>query len=138
MTPPRRIDVFFYGLFMDQDLLRARGVAPEDPRVAAVSGFELRIGSRATLLPSPGGRVFGVVASLSHEELERLYSEPSVQAYRAEAVLVQLGDGALLPALCYNLLEPPAPGEHDADYASRLRQLADRLGFPADYVASVR
>jgi hypothetical protein len=32
----RRIDGFFYGLFMDADVLRNRGVAPADPRHAHV------------------------------------------------------------------------------------------------------
>ena len=30
----RRIDGFFYGLFMDVGLLRKEGYAPADPRVA--------------------------------------------------------------------------------------------------------
>jgi hypothetical protein len=45
----RRIHVFFYGLFMDVDLLRSKGAQPENPRLASVSGFALRIGQRATL-----------------------------------------------------------------------------------------
>ncbi len=39
----RRIEVFFYGLFMDADLLRAKGARPENIRVASVPGFALRI-----------------------------------------------------------------------------------------------
>jgi hypothetical protein len=48
----RRIDGFFYGLFMDVDVLRNSGVAPADPRHAHVDHFALRIGERATLVPS--------------------------------------------------------------------------------------
>jgi hypothetical protein len=48
----RRIRVFFYGPFMDEELLRAKGVQPANPRQACVRGFALRIGERATL-PSP-------------------------------------------------------------------------------------
>jgi hypothetical protein len=40
----RRIDVFFYGLFMDADLLRSKGVHPENVRQACAPGFALRIG----------------------------------------------------------------------------------------------
>lgn len=134
----RKIDVFFYGLFMDEDLLRSKGVSPANLRSASVSAFQLRIGDRATLVPSPAGRVYGLIASLSHAELERLYSEPSVSAYRPEAVLAELPNGEVVAALCFNLPEPPSAGERNVDYASKLRSLAERLDFPADYVASIQ
>ena len=50
----RRIDVFFYGLFMDDALLREKGVNPVDRRMASVENFSLVIGSRATLVPAQG------------------------------------------------------------------------------------
>ena len=134
----RKIDVFFYGLFMDEDLLRSRGVTPTNLRPGSVSGFQLRIGNRATLVPAQSDRVFGLVASLSHADLERLYSEPSVSAYRPEAVLADLSNGEVVAALCFNLPEPPSAGERNVDYASKLRSLAERLNFPADYVASIQ
>lgn len=134
----RTIDVFFYGLFMDVELLQSKGVTATQIRNASVAGFELRIGDRATLVPASTGRVFGAVASLSHEDLARLYSEPSVQAYRPEAVLAQLTDGETIAALCFNLIEPPAAHERNPEYAAKLRALAERLQFPSDYVASIR
>jgi hypothetical protein len=134
----RKIDVFFYGLFMDEELLRSTEVAPANLRPASVSGFELRIGERATLVPSPSGRVYGLVTTLSYAELERLYAEPGVSAYRPEAVLANLSNGEIVPALCFNLPEPPAPGERNAEYAAKLRSLAERLDFPADYVNAIQ
>src|SRR5215475_12033456 len=134
----RKIDVFFYGLFMDEDLLQSKGVTPTNLRLASVSGFQLRIGDRATLVPDPSGRVFGLVASLSHVDVEQLYSESSVSAYRPEAVLVHLFNGEILAALCFNLPDPPSAEERNADYASKLRSLAERLDFPAEYVASIQ
>ena len=134
----RKINVFFYGLFMDETLLQAKGITLPNLRVASVPGFQLRIGTRATLVPAPSGRVFGLVASLSHKELERLYSEPSVQAYRPEAVLAYQTNGETLAALCFNLVEPPSVDEHNLDYASKLRALAERLNFPSDYVSSIQ
>jgi Gamma-glutamyl cyclotransferase, AIG2-like len=134
----RTIDVFFYGLFMDEELLRSKGVTPTRFRSAVLPGFELRIGNRATLVPATSGRVFGVVASLSHAELERLYLEPSVQAYRPEAVLVQLRDGEAIAALCFNLVDPPRPDERNPEYAAKLRALAKRLEFPPDFIASIK
>jgi Gamma-glutamyl cyclotransferase, AIG2-like len=133
----RTIDVFFYGLFMDEDLLRAKGVMVTAMRPASVQGFELRIGNRATLVPEKSSRVFGMVASLSHTQLELLYSEPSVQAYRPEALLTQLTNGERIAALCFNLIDPSAPCERNPEYAAKLRPLAERLNLPPDYVASI-
>lgn len=48
----RRLDVFFYGLFMEVAVLRKIGLTPVNPRRAYVEGFALRIGQRATLVPS--------------------------------------------------------------------------------------
>jgi hypothetical protein len=103
----RRIDVFFYGLFMDPALLRERGIRPESPRRAALRGFALRIGQRAALVPNATKRAYGLVMALSHAEIEQLYSDESVRAYRPEAVLCELDDGSRIPALCFNLVEPP-------------------------------
>ncbi len=58
--------------------------------------------------------------------------------YRPEAVIAQLMNGELLAALCFNLIEPPSANEHNPDYASKLRSLAERLQFPAEYVASIQ
>ena len=79
----RRIEVFFYGLFMDADLLRTKGVNPTNVRPASVPGFALRIGQRATLLRNPNRLVRGILMELTHTEIEQLYSEPSVRAYRS-------------------------------------------------------
>ena len=134
----RRIDVFFYGLFMDAEILRAKGLHPTDGRQACVSGMALRIGRRATLVPEPGKSVYGFVFRLSHEEIEQLYAEPSVAAYRPEAVIAQLADQSRIPALCFNL--PPSSETEPAnpEYAEKLRALASRLGLPAEYAASIR
>ncbi len=133
-----RIVVFFYGLFMDEAVLRGKGLSPSARRLARVENFRLVIGERATLVPSEGGEVHGVLYSLEPSEVDALYSEESVSAYRPEAVCAQLPDGTFVPALCFNLPAPPADGEHDPLYASKLRRLAARLGLPADYVSSIK
>jgi hypothetical protein len=136
--PERRVDVFFYGLFMDQQLLEAKGVHPTDIRAAVLEGFALRIGARAALVPTPGTRVHGLLMRLSHAEMEKLYSEDSVRAYRPEPVLVRVHDGEAVAALCYNLPEPPSPDERNVEYATKLRALARQIGLPAEYVASIK
>ena len=122
---------------MDETLLQGKGITLPNLRVASVPGFQLRIGTRATLVPAPSDRVFGLVASLTHDELERLYSEPGVQAYRPEAVLAHLLGGEILAVLCFNLVESPSADEHNPEYATKLRALAAKLQFPLDYVTSI-
>lgn len=134
----RRLNVFFYGLFMDAELLRSKGAAPLNLRRARVPGFALRIGQRATLLPVTGGSAYGVLMELTHTQIEHLYSEASVSAYRPEAVLAELDDGTRVPALCFNLIDSPKPEERNSEYAAKLRDLARRIGLPSDYVASIQ
>jgi hypothetical protein len=133
-----RVEVFFYGLFMDEAVLRGKGLSPSARRLARVENFRLVVGERATLVPREGCEAHGVLFSLTPREVDALYSEDSVSAYRPEAVCAQLADGTFVPALCFNLPAPPAAEERNSLYASKLRELAARLGLPADYVSSIR
>jgi hypothetical protein len=134
----RPINVFFYGLFMDAEALRAKGFHPINGRQACVSGMALRIGGRATLVPDPAKCVYGFVIGLSPKEVEQLYAEPSVAAYRPEAVIAQLSDRSCIPALCFNLPPSDEMVEANPEYAEKLRVVARRLGLPADCTASIR
>ena len=133
----RRVDVFFYGLFMDSDVLGESQVEAVNPRRAYVDGYALRIGRRATLVPASGARAYGMVFGLTHDELEKLYTAPGLEQYRPEAVVAHLLERESLPALCYNLREAPGPGETNRNYAERLRATLSGLDFPAEYVATI-
>ncbi|HEX4267206.1 MAG TPA: gamma-glutamylcyclotransferase family protein [Steroidobacteraceae bacterium] len=133
----RHIDGFFYGLFMDVNVLRNSGVVPVNPRKAYVDGFALQIGNRATPIPFARARAYGMVMALTHSELERLYGAPGLDQYRAEAVLAGCMDGGTVPALCYNLLVEPQADERNQDYAARLRKVLGELNFPEEYVNSI-
>jgi len=134
----RRIDGFFYGLFMDASVLHEAGTNPSNFRRAYVADFQLRIGNRATLVPCPGVRAYGMVIALTHAELDRLYGAPGLETYRPEAVVARGDDGEAIPALCYNLVEAPKPHERNPEYAQRLKSVLESLGFPAEYVKSVQ
>jgi hypothetical protein len=133
----RRVDGFFYGLFMDAGVLHDAGTQPSNFRRAHVDDYALRIGNRATLVRSPGGRVYGMVVSLTHADLDRLYGAPGLEDYEPEAVLAHVSEEEYVPALCYNLVKPPGAGERNEAYAARLRDVLESLGFPMDYVRSV-
>jgi hypothetical protein len=136
MSDPR-IDVFFYGLFMDADILREAGVTPLNPRKARLDDFALRIGGRATLIPILSASAYGMLYALSQSELDRLYAGPGLEQYRPEAVRVRPLEGEATPALCYNLPEAPHPEERNPEYAARLQQTLGKLGFPPEYIASI-
>jgi hypothetical protein len=133
----RRVDAFFYGLFMDTDVLRQSGVIPVDPRRAYVADYALHIGQRATLVPQAGARAYGMLFALTHAELDRLYGAPGLDKYRPEAVLAHPLEGAPAPAICFNLLEAPRPHERNPEYAARLQTALRKLDFPEEYVRSV-
>ena len=134
----RRIDLFFYGLFMDEALLLEKGMNPTNRRAASVENFSLVIGARATLIPFEGQRVHGVVFSLTHREVDELYGKDSVSVYRPEALLAQLADGSVIPVLCFNLPVPPSRTERNPQYAAKLKEVASRIGLPQGYVSSIR
>ena len=134
----RAIDVFFYGLFMDVDRLRRQAIEPSRSRRAYVDDFALRIGQRATLVPQPGARAYGVLMTLGSEDVTRLYAAPGLEHYRPEAVLVHcLDSDARVPALCYNLPEAPGAFERNPRYAADLKAVLEALDFPHQYVAAI-
>lgn len=130
---PRRVDVFFYGLFMDGDLLRGQGLHPGNARLARLDDYALVIGNRATLAPRAGSHVYGMVMDLTQAELTPLYAEPSVADYRPEAVMLHMDDGSTIAALCYNLEIDEHGTEINRSYAAKLHALARRLGLPEEY-----
>ena len=131
------IDIFFYGLFMDQDLLLDKGLNPSNPRQGFVDEFGLRIGQRATLLRTQGEQAYGVVMGLSSEETEALYSEESVSDYIPEQVNVTLLDGTQIEATCYNLPEHLLSGSNRS-YADALVQVAAKCGLPDKYIEQIK
>jgi hypothetical protein len=133
----RRVEVFFYGLFMDVDALRKKGFHPANARRASVEDLALHLGGRATLVPERGGCVHGMLMNLTHAEVDRLYAEPSVEAYRAEPVIASLSDGSIVATLCFNLPAVPAGVRSNTEYAAKLRIAAKRMGLPENYVASI-
>ena len=134
---PLNSNVFFYGLFMDRAVLQAKGVDAPQGELGVVRHWALRIGRRATLVPERDRSVHGVFMSLSLPDLDRLYADASVQAYRPIAVLVETAHGLAIPAVTYVLPEEPAPDERNPEYAAKLRALAERLALPTDYTNSI-
>jgi hypothetical protein len=122
---------------MDESLLAAKGIEPSDARPGFVDGYALRIGERATLVRSPGGRAYGTLMDISQGEATDLYAEASVADYLPEPVNVELTDGAKVEAICYNLPGDKVSGTN-RQYAESLLELATGLGFPDSYLEQIR
>ncbi|WP_406054061.1 gamma-glutamylcyclotransferase [Streptomyces sp. NBC_01077] len=129
----RTISVFFYGLYMDPDVLRGKDIEPRDGQQATAEGYSLRIGHKATLLRAPGTAACGMVYSLTHAELDRLYWGAGLDEYRAEPLLVRTSDGKVISVLCCNLLQPPAEHEENPGYAQSLREAMMRAGLQGPF-----
>ena len=130
---------FFYGSYINLDVLAELKLAPERVEVARLTGFDIVIRPLANLVPSDQHSVYGILATCTHAELERLYShaeEVLGGVYLPRAVLVQNLKGKLEPALCYiaaQLSGSPA----SADYVRRIVDPARRFGFPDWYIARI-
>lgn len=125
---------FFYGSFINRDVLRQVGYFLEQFEVAHLSGFDIRIQPLANLVHSDRHCVYGIVAAATHEELQRLYSQEWVGLYLPEAVLVQTLDGKWRAALCY-LAPAPEPAPASNDYIDRIVGPAREYRFPDWYIA---
>lgn len=134
---PREIAVFFYGLFMDESLLVAKGIQAAESSPGYVEGFGLRIGERATLVPEPDSRAYGVLMKIPSDDAAALYAEAGVADYVAEDVVVTLPGGSAVEAVCYNLPAAKLSGANP-EYAAALLALAGRLGFPDGYLEHIR
>ena len=113
-------DVFFYGLYMDEEILKSKNVEPRNKRTAIANGYELRVGKMATLLRKDKAQSHGIVYSLTHDEIDILYAKSGLTAYVTEALMVELKDGSSIAVLTCNLLNPPTEDESNDEYYQKL------------------
>ena len=130
------MEVFFYGLFMDESILTKNGVAPKNPRKGYLNDYTLKIGNRASLVPCEGEKAYGIVMRVEEDQLVKLYAEPSVADYIPEEVQVVVEGEDPVSAMCYNLPEEFLIGTN-ASYARSLHELAKSLGFPDSYLMKI-
>lgn len=129
-SPERLQEVFFYGLYMDPKLQQAKGVIPRNPRKGRIEGYRLRVGKMATLLREESGVAHGMLYSLTHAEIEKLYWGAGLNGYVAEALPVVTEGQERISALCFNLLLPPDEQEENLHYLARLKHCMGKLGLP--------
>ena len=131
------MEVFFYGLFMDKDVLLKNGIYASGPRRACLHNYTLKIGNRASLVRSEREKVLGILMTVNDEEIINLYSEKSVADYIPEKVEVVTETNEHLTATCYNLPLELITGTNHT-YSKLLYELAKRLNFPDEYLDKIR
>ena len=130
------MEVLFYGLFMDEAILQKYGLRPRNPRKAVLQDYVLKIGDRASLLPSKNESAYGILMTVDDEAIHDLYAEASVADYIPERVTVITDSNAAVSAICYNLPAEKLSGSN-ATYAASLHKLAQQLDFPEDYLQKI-
>jgi hypothetical protein len=130
-----RVAAFFYGLYMDAEVLARFGVVPNRLQQASLDGYRIQIGQKATLVADSEATVHGILADLQHHELETLYATGDLSAYYQIQVLATVEGSGHIHAVCYIAEEDQAP--RNREYAFDLAQLARKLSLPASYCREI-
>lgn len=129
----KQVRVFFYGSFINRDVLARSGYHPAKMEVARLDGFDIATCPLATLIPSDRDCVYGVLTMATHAQLAKVYGEEWVRGYSPEAVVVTTPDGALHPALCYIAPSPTAEAPFE-NYMDHIIEPARQMAFPSWYI----
>jgi len=129
----RLVDVFFYGLYMDEEILKSKNVNPRNKRAAIAPGYHLRVGKMATLLRDNNAQAFGMVYSLTHDEITSLYEGSGLTAYVPESIVIQTKENQNIAALCCNLLNPPSDDEKNEEYLEKLTTCMEKYNLPTPH-----
>ena len=136
----KRVDVFFYGSYINLSVLAEVDLRPSRVEVARLHGWRFSINPLARIDPDGVASAWGIVADASHAELERLYTEHARGAlggtYLPEAVLVEMAQGGWRSALTY-VQSHMAPAPPASEYVDRIASAARRLGFPDMYISHI-
>jgi len=138
MTEPE-IWTFFYGSYINLDVLKEVNYTPGEYEVARLPGFDITIQPLANLVRSEQHTAYGIVATATHTELVGLYNHAENVLggkYLPEAVLVQTTMGRWMPALCY-IAPQLSGGQADNAYVQRILEPAREHGFPDWYIKRI-
>lgn len=131
------MNVFFYGLFMDVDILANNDVYPTRQDIGYLQDYTLKIGNRASLIPSKNKRAYGILMTVDSDKMQDLYAEPSVADYIPEEATIVLNTGKTVAGICYNLPAELLTGTN-TNYAKSLYKLAKKMGLPIDYQQTIK
>ena len=129
----KRVWTFFYGSFINLEVLEQYQVFPEDIHQGRLDGFDIDIAPLATLIRKDSSCVYGIAVKITHSELNTLYSLDWVERYDPEAVLVEIENGIRIPSITY-ISDPPQKSPPANDYVLRIIEPGKKWGFPDWYI----
>ena len=85
----RRVRVFFYGSYINLEVLKEVDLRPENVEVAMLHGFDIRVQPLANLVPVEGRTVYGILTEATHAELSELIDMEEWGRFAAFELLAQ-------------------------------------------------
>ena len=131
------VDVFFYGSYINFNVLKEVDIDERVFEVVSIIGYELTISPLANLRTKKQAIAYGILTKLTHDELDRLYQDHAKGKlggeYLPEAVTVEKPHGIQTPTLCY-ISHNMEEGKADPAYVDRIIKPAREYGFPKWYL----
>ena len=127
------VDGFFYGLYMDEDLLRTLGFNPVSSHVAKADSYEINLNGMAKIIPKKGTEVWGKLITLPENELKAMYSFETTKDYKPEIINILTEEGKPKTATCYNMVASELD-KLNIEYLSKLVVAAKKLELPYTYI----
>ncbi len=128
--------VFFYGLFMDPELLTKLELKPQHVQCVYLQNHQLIIGEKATLQPQHGARVYGNIMALSDADLDQLYAGEGVREYVPQTVTVNTMGEQPITAITY-ILPINKVTDSNRAYVTELIAVAEKLKLPREYINEI-
>ncbi|HXI86330.1 MAG TPA: gamma-glutamylcyclotransferase [Parvularculaceae bacterium] len=132
--------IFFYGTFMNADVLEKHGLGSKNTAPAKLLDYELTIRPRVNLRKRENKVVYGATTSLAHDDVSSLYDGLQKNfglVYRPYAVLAHYTNHSFAPALCY-VADSMEDGEPDEGYIRQMAECAELAGAPNEYIDHIR
>jgi len=137
----RQFKTFFYGSYINFDVLAEAGINKRDFQVGKINNFSLTIGPLANISVDSDSCVYGIVTQLTRAELTELYGKHSITKlggeYFPEAVMVSLNNADYQAALVY-VAESLKKAPIKPDYIQRILVAARNHHFPAWYIQHIQ
>ena len=95
------LEIFFYGSFMDLEVLRTVGVVPKTFETAELKNWSITFSPMATIIQSRGDSVYGAIAELSRAEVRTLCSRDDLKHYNPVDIEVATKRNTCVPVQAY-------------------------------------
>jgi hypothetical protein len=122
---------------MDVKILSKKGINPSNLRRGCLYDYALKIGNRASLIPSKNEKTYGILMTMDSAEIKNLYAETSVADYFPEDVNIIINTKESIKAICYILPSESLSGTN-VSYAVSLYKLAKQENFPHEYLEKIK